>query len=231
MKENRGAVPTAYTLSALTLFTFVVAFLATPISGPFCREGCIGYPYAEIAGRFPRDYWWMFPAMGVPILYLMVVTHLFLGSPTHRRYYPLLSLLFAVMSALILVTCYYMQLAVVQPSILRGESEGIALLTQYNPHGVFIALEEAGYLLMSLSFLSLVPVFDRTKPLGLPLRGLFLSGFLLTVVALVLITLAHGVFREYYFEVAVISIDFLVLIVGGILLALHFRRSTHPGVR
>lgn len=34
---------------------------------------------------------------------------------------------------------------------MHGETEGITLLTQYNAHGIFIALEELGYLLMSLS--------------------------------------------------------------------------------
>ena len=32
------------------------------------------------------------------------------------------------------------------------------MLIQYNPHGVFIALEEPGYLVMSLSFLFMAPV-------------------------------------------------------------------------
>ncbi len=38
---------------------------------------------------------------------------------------------------------------------MKGEKEGISLLTQFNPHGIFIALKEVGYLLMSLSFFSL----------------------------------------------------------------------------
>jgi len=33
------------------------------------------------------------------------------------------------------------------------------MMIQYNPHGVFLALEELGYLLMSLSFLFMAPVF------------------------------------------------------------------------
>jgi hypothetical protein len=42
-------------------------------------------------------------------------------------------------------------------SLMNGQAQGIALLTQYNPYGVFIVLEELGYLLMSLSFLFLAP--------------------------------------------------------------------------
>ena len=36
---------------------------------------------------------------------------------------------------------------------MNGETDGIALLTQYNGHGIFIAMEELGYITMSISFL------------------------------------------------------------------------------
>jgi hypothetical protein len=29
---------------------------------------------------------------------------------------------------------------------MNGETDGLSILTQYNPHGIFIALEEIGYL-------------------------------------------------------------------------------------
>ena len=50
---------------------------------------------------------------------------------------------------------YFVQFSMVPVSLMNGQSEGIALLTQYNPYGVFIVLEELGYLLMSLSFVFL----------------------------------------------------------------------------
>jgi hypothetical protein len=40
----------------------------------------------------------------------------------------------------------------VQPALLRGEPDGLAIISQYHPHGVFIALEELGFLVMGLSF-------------------------------------------------------------------------------
>jgi hypothetical protein len=33
-----------------------------------------------------------------------------------------------------------------QPSLLAGETEGIAMLSQFNPHGLFIILEEPGFI-------------------------------------------------------------------------------------
>ena len=48
----------------LTVFSFVTAYLTPPLSGPFCAGGCFTYPYSDIASRFPRDYYWMYPAAG-----------------------------------------------------------------------------------------------------------------------------------------------------------------------
>jgi len=63
----------------------------------------------------------------------------------------------STIAALTLLADYFVQLTVVQPSLLAGERDGIALLSQYNPHGLFIALEELGYLLISLSLVCLMP--------------------------------------------------------------------------
>jgi hypothetical protein len=45
------------------------------------------------------------------------------------------------------------------------------------------------------------------------------------MIALVFISIQYGIFREYRFEVAAISITWLVLIVSGILLSVLFRRE------
>lgn len=42
--------------------------------------------------------------------------------------------------------------------MLKGQTEGIPLLTQYKGHGIFIALEELGFILMSIAFLFLSPI-------------------------------------------------------------------------
>jgi hypothetical protein len=54
----------------------------------------------------------------------------------------MLGIVFATISCTLLVGDYFIQISVIQPSLLKGETDGIALLTQYNPHGIFIALEE-----------------------------------------------------------------------------------------
>jgi hypothetical protein len=43
-----------------TLVTFAIAIAPPPLSGQLCKEGCLSYPYLDIAVRFPRDYFWLF---------------------------------------------------------------------------------------------------------------------------------------------------------------------------
>ncbi len=50
---------------------------------------------------------------------------------------------------------YFAQVLVVQPSMVLGHGEGIALLTQYNPTGLFILLEDLGYLLLAATLVSI----------------------------------------------------------------------------
>ncbi|MDD3654885.1 MAG: hypothetical protein PHO01_12045 [Desulfotomaculaceae bacterium] len=96
---------------------------------------------------------------------------------------------------------------------------------QYNPHGIFIALEEIGYLMMSVAFLCTAPVFAGTNRLESAIRRIFLTGFILTIIALVIYSFSYGIHREYRFEVAVITVNWIVLIVSGLLLSILFKRA------
>jgi hypothetical protein len=99
------------------------------------------------------------------------------------------------------------------------------MLTQYNPHGIFIALEELGYIMMSLSFLFVAPVFAGRTRLETWIFWIFILAFVLTLAALVIVTITRGLDRQDNFEIAVISIDWLALVVNGILLSIVFRRQ------
>jgi len=50
-----------------------------------------------------------------------------------------------------LVVDYASQLSFIQPALLLGEAVELSSWTQYNPHGVFIAFENVGYLLFNLA--------------------------------------------------------------------------------
>lgn len=211
--------------AVLTLGTFVVAFLTPPLSGPGCQVGCFTYPYSDIASRFPRDYYWMYPAILISFVYVVLVACIHSTAPSEKKVFSHLGLLFAGVSAAILIVDYFVQVSVIQPSLVNGETEGIALWTQFNPHGLFIALEEIGYLLMSVAFLCLAPVFAGRNRIEAWIRWLFILAFILTVLALVFVSIQLGVRREYIFEIIAISINWIVLIVAGFLLSVFFRRA------
>lgn len=57
---------------------------------------------------------------------------------------------------------------------------------------------------------------------------LSLPGHCLTLSPLIGASLLYGIYRQYRFEVIVISIDWLALIATGILLSIVFKRADLP---
>ncbi len=216
---------TSIATAALTVVTFGIAVLTPPLAGPYCAAGCFEYPYTGIAARFPRDYYWMYPAIVLTALFLVLMVCLHHYALPEKKIFGQVGLSFAVIAAAALIINYFVQVSVIQPSVLNGETDGIAMLSQFNPHGLFIALEEIGYLLMSLAFFCVAPIFSARDRLERAVRWLFILSFVLMIVSLVGYSVLYGIYREYRFEVAAISIDWLVLIVAGILLSLVFRRA------
>lgn len=214
----------------VTVVTFGIAIFTPPLSGPFCKEGCVEYPYNDIISRFPRDYLWMYPAILMMLLFvvLMVCIHHFASDK--KKIFSQMGLSFAIISATILLIDYFIQLSVIQPSLLKGETEGIALITQYNPHGLFIVLEEIGFFIMSVALVCLVPVFSGSNRIERALRWTFIISFILAISAFIILSCFYSLEREYRFEVAVITIEWMTLIVSGILLSLVFRRAMRKSV-
>ena len=209
----------------LTVFSFVIAYLTPPLSGPFCASGCFTYPYSDIASRFPRDYYWMYPAMVLNVVYyiLMVAIHYF--APLEKKIFSHIGMSFAFLSMATFVIDYFLQVSVIQPSLVLGETDGIALLSQFNAHGVFIVLEEIAFIMMSMSMLFMIPIFVGQTKAEKALRWIFIGDFILTAVSFALFTVFYGIFREYRFEVAAFAINWLALIASGILLSIVFRRA------
>lgn len=210
--------------AAITFITFGIAINTPPLSGPYCQAGCFEYPYHEIISRFPRDYYWMFPAIILSISYLVMMIVFHKSVPEEKNLFSLTAVGFAIISTLILSLDYFVQVSFIQPSLLAGETEGIAMLSQFNPHGLFIILEELGFITMNISFFCLVPVFSSSVRLEKALKLTFISGFILMMLSFAGISILHGLNREYRFEIVVISITWLELIIAGILFAGYFKR-------
>ena len=203
----------------MTIATFALAMTALPDDVP--------YPFTSqvIIDQWPGDYLWMYPAMILMVLFVAWLAAIHETTPPARRTYSLLALSVGVIAAAVLLIAYYIQVTVMQPSIEKGQLDGWAMLSMYNPNGVFIALEELGYLLMSLAFLCLAAVFVGASRLERRIRWLFIGSFALSIGAFVVVFAVRGIDRGAVFEIIVISIVWLTLIVGGILTALVFRRA------
>ena len=214
----------------LTTLTFGIAIATPPLSGPFCRTGCFHYPFLDIASRFPRDYIWMYPAIISTALYLILFVCINSLAQNGRKIFSQCGLVFATISACTLFLDYFIQLSVIQPSVLNGEADGISLLSQFNPHGLFIAMEELGFLMMSLSFLCASPIFSIGR-VEKAVRWIFIISFAATAISFILFTVFLGVHREYFFEITAISINWLALISASFLLSAVFKRKKRELLR
>jgi hypothetical protein len=94
----------------------------------------------------------MYPAALMSLSFVVLLACVHSRAPADKRVFSQVGLSFAVISATAIVCDYSIQLAVMQPSILQGEARDGVLFSMYNPHGIFIALEDVGYLLLGATF-------------------------------------------------------------------------------
>lgn len=209
----------AVSTGALTVVTFGLALTALPNKVP--------YPFTSevIAAQWPGDYLWMYTAILLMLSFTALVAAVHQNAGPEQRIYSVLALCAGVASSTVLLIDYFIQVTVMQPSLEKDQVDGWAMLTQYNPNGVFIALEELGYLLMSLTLLCLAPVFTKRTRTERSLRRLFVATFAGTVTALAIVSALRGIDRGDVFEIMAICIVWLSLIIGTPLLATVFRRA------
>lgn len=216
---------TAICLTSLTAIAFVIGFLTPPRSGPFCVGECIAYPYVAAAPFFPRDYLWMYPAITLTPLFVIVAACVHAIAEARRKTASLIGVAFASTSAALIAADYAIQLEVIAPSLLKGETNGVAVWTQYNPHGIYIALEDMGFLMLCASFLFVGIALPRDSRLARVLRRILAGSAVLGFTCYVAMMWAFGVNLETRFEITIISITWIVLVIAGIMLAILFARK------
>ena len=212
--------------AALAAVSFGVAVTTPPRTGPFAAPGsAIPFPYSAAAQFVPRDFLWMYPALLMMLAFLVLAVCVREHGVADRRVVGTIGLGLAVASFTIIAVDYFIQLRTVQPALLNGEFDGLAIMSQYNPHGVYIALEELGFLAMGLSFAFLALAIGSSR-LERVTRWVYLASSALIVAAFVGMSWYFGFGLEYRFEVAAIFLGWLTLMISGVLLAFVFRRST-----
>jgi hypothetical protein len=227
-KNRSGLAQFGYYISlftaVITIITFGIAICTPPLSGPFCKSGCFEYPYHEIISRFPRDYFWMFPAIILSFSYMLMMISVHKAATPEKSVFSLAGVAFSVISTLILSVDYFVQVSFIQPSLLAGETEGIAMISQFNPHGLFIILEEMGFITMNISFIFLAPALTSSTRIERSLRLTFIIGFSLMLLSFAALVLIYGINREYRFEIIIISITWIELIIVSILFTKYFKK-------
>jgi hypothetical protein len=206
--------------SAILTAVFAAAFITVGIASPVRH---IPYPYVEGVSAFiPIDYIWMYAPFLLAPTFVVLMACIHAYAADDKKVFSQIALSFAVIYAAIITVDYFIQWTVIQPSILSGEIEGLSLLTQYNPHGVFIALEGLAYLMMNGAFLFAAAVFAGGRR-ECALRWLFVASFVVAVGSFVSLSLLR--YDIVTFEVTIITINCIVLIASGALLSIVFKRA------
>ncbi len=196
-----------------------VAISTPPRSGPFCRGGCVGYPYLDTGAFVPRDYLWMYPGVAVTALAVVLAACLHDRVPARRRALSRAGRSFVGIGATALLVDYGVQLTVLQPSLLSGQVEDLVPWTQYHPYGLFIALENVGYTALNVGLGLLgAGLLARTARRGRSVGWVFVAAGTLTVIALVSFAALYGTRLDYRFEVWSIFLGWAALIIGPALL-------------
>jgi hypothetical protein len=210
--------------------SLAVAVTSPARSGPNCRGSCIGYPYTDAAAFVPRDYLWMYPATLVCVLAVGIAVCVHAWTPANRAPLALAGVCFAAIGAGALVVDYGVQLTVAQPALLRGEIDGLSVWSQYNPHGIFIALEDIGYATMAIALLLLGLVLWAGKGSGSTrvAAWAFTVAGAATLILLPVLATAYRSNLDYRFEVYSVVITWLGLICGGLALSLRRRGTSSP---
>lgn len=215
----------ALATSVLAFAAFGIAATTPPRTGPFAATGtALAYPYADAVKFVPGDFVWMYPVMLMVLAYLFTCVCLRERASGNARTWATLGLALAVTGFTALGIDYFVQIYTVQPALLAGEAADVVALSQYNPHGFFIAAENFGYLAMALSLGVFAPTLGGNRT-GLAARWIFAAAALLGVFALVAMSFAFGLGIEYRLEVALITIVYLALMLGGLMVTLSTRRS------
>ena len=212
--------------AVLAAASFAVGVTTPPRSGPFCASSCVTYPNTDVAAFIPADYNWLYPTLLLAPIFVVLMACIHAHAADDRKLFGQIAVCFAVMYAGVIALDYFTQFTVVIPSLLSGETAGLSLFTQYDPHGFFVALEGLGYLMMSAAFLFSAGVFSGGR-IERALRWLFIISFIVAIGALA--GLSWLKYDIVAFEVAILLINWITLIVSGALLSLWFRRAGQLG--
>ena len=220
---NGQIVLASLALFVMTVLTFGFAITAVPISGANVVGEGIPYPYLDTLGQFPKDYAWQVFAIIQLVIFIWLFS-IFPGAIIgSQRHHAESARAFALASGIILIIDYYVQFSVVPISLRSGELDGLPLLIQYNSHGLFIVLEEIGYILMSVAFVFMGQCFLGAGKKMNVLRWVLRLPLVVGAILFIYISVKVGLDRKDSFEIWIISLDWIAMLVVTLIMAMIFR--------
>ncbi len=231
---HRATAMAAGAMAGLAALTFLAGFFTPVPGGGFCTGSCAAYPFddpALVRDFVPVSFYWMYPAIGMLLAQVVFTASLGVPGRAATRLPAILALAFTLIGVSVLVGDYAIQLAVVAPSLLHGEGAAVVALSLFNPHGVFVALEDVGYWTLGLAFLGVAAALGAATRAEQIARYVFLMGGILALGALPVLMVVLGPDLGYAYEILVITVVDLTLVVGGVCVALGYARSAGATAR
>ena len=173
-----------------------------------------------IAGFSFSQMFWLFPAFFLAMTLVVLMSSIHYHVTENRKTFSLVALIFIAIYAAIITINYFLQLTVVRPNLLSGETEGLSLFAMTNPNGIFIALESLGYLIQEFAFLFVAFAFTGSK-LQQAIRWTFLINFVAGLLSLAGMYLVDSM----VLVVATVLVWAVTLTASGILLSVLFNRE------
>ncbi|MDD1774718.1 MAG: DUF677 domain-containing protein, partial [Methanobacterium sp.] len=99
--------------------------------------GMVNYVWSYIKAI---DYVLFIPAFLLAPVFVVLMACIHYYTTHDKKIFSLIGLGFALIYATVITSDYFILWTVTLPSIVRGETLGISLLSMYNPHGIFVAL-------------------------------------------------------------------------------------------
>ena len=203
--------------------------MTADVAAAFIGLGVFGTPYTE-PNPYPYiwpfiktiDYTIFYPAFFLAPVFVVLMACIHFYASEKMKIFSLIGLSFSIIYATLITANYFLLWTVDIPSISSGQTANLSIITMYNPHGIFVAIESLGYLMMSLALLFTSAVFSGGR-LESAIRRIFILTFVLA-----LKSLTYTSFMKYdivIFEVIIITIISIMLIISGTLLSILFRRE------
>jgi hypothetical protein len=179
------------------------------------------FDIAVLASRFLTPPWdvvgALVPSLVLAPAFLALVVSVHSSVPEAMRGWTRLAAAFAAVYVPLTTSAYVVELAVVEPLVLRGQGDRAALLTLTRMDSVFNAVDGLGYAFMSVAAVFAARAFEGGRLERWIRRLLIVTGLLA-----VPILLTYFVDRGFIY---VAGLWGLTVPAAGILLAVYFRRG------